>query len=151
MGAQPPQDTATPRRPFPLRRGVAGEAPSEGRSSLPGQMARRYRLTGGPEAMLECCRACASLLAHPVRWRRVAADVWEIDLRCPDCGHAWGEVVPTPAMRRFDDVLKQGRAEIECYLREIERVDLLERADAFIAALEAGEIVPDDFGPAADG
>ena len=114
-------------------------------------MARPYRLTGGPEAMLECCRSCTSLLAHPVRWRRVSTDVWEIELRCPDCAHAWREVVPTPAMRRFDEVLKEGRAAIEGYLREIERIDLIERADAFIAALEADEISPDDFGPSARG
>ena len=112
-------------------------------------MARPYRLTGGPEAMLECCRSCSSLLAHPVRWRRVSTDVWEIELRCPDCAHAWREVVPTPAMRRFDEVLKEGRAAIESYLREIERIDLIERADAFIAALEADEISPDDFGASA--
>ncbi len=109
-------------------------------------MAGVHGLTGGPEAMLECCRACTSLLAHPVRWRRLAPDVWEIELRCPDCEHAWREVVPTAAMRRFDEVLREGRAVIERYLGEIERIGLVERAEAFIAALAAGAIFPEDFG-----
>jgi hypothetical protein len=109
-------------------------------------MARRFRFTGGPEAMLECCRACCSQLAHPLRWRRIVSDVWEIDLRCPDCAHVWREVVPTPAMRRFDRVLKEGRAELERHLDEIERIGLMERTDAFIAALAVDAILPEDFG-----
>jgi len=76
----------------------------------------------------------------------VAADVWEIELRCPDCGHDWREVVPTPAMRRFDDVLKRGRATIESYLDEIERIEMLQRVEAFIIALDADAIAPEDFG-----
>ena len=126
--------------------GTPGRGPSGLDSSLSRRMGGPHRLTGGPEAMLECCRVCSSLLAHPVRWRRLGPDTWEIELRCPDCEHGWREIVPTAAMKRFDDVLKEGRAEIERYLGEIERIDFAERIEAFITALDAGAIFPEDFG-----
>jgi hypothetical protein len=103
-------------------------------------------MTGGPEAMLECCRHCASRLAQPMRWRKLDSDCWEIELRCPDCRRRWSERVPTAAVKRLDDVLKEGRAVLEKHLEEIERIDLAERVEQFIRALEAGAVLPEDFG-----
>jgi hypothetical protein len=103
-------------------------------------------MTGGPEAMLERCRACSSRLSHPLRWRRLGSDVWEIQLRCPDCRHVWQERVPTAAVRRLDGVLKRARAELERHLEAIERVDIEGRIDSFVAALAADAILPEDFG-----
>ncbi len=110
-----------------------------------------YSLTGGPEAMLERCRECPSELAHPLRWRRLAFDAWEIELRCPECRSAWSERVPTAAVKRLDRVLKDARAQLERHLEEIERIDLQQRADGFIQALQADAIWPEDFGRPADG
>ena len=103
-------------------------------------------MTGGPEAMLERCRACTSRLAHPVRWRRLALDAWEVDLRCPECRTQWQERVPTAAVRRLDQVLKSARADLERHLVEIERIDAELRIDHFVAALAADAILPEDFG-----
>ena len=103
-------------------------------------------LTGGPEAMLERCRHCPSQLAHPLRWRRLAYDAWEIELRCPDCRQVWHERVPTEAVKRLDKVLKSARAELEAHLEEIERIDLEDRISGFISALDADAILPEDFG-----
>ena len=103
-------------------------------------------LTGGPEAMLERCRHCPSHLAHPVRWRRLAYDAWEIELRCPDCRESWQERVPTEAVKRLDAVLKTARAGLERHLEEIERIDLEERISGFVSALGTDAILPEDFG-----
>ncbi len=103
-------------------------------------------LTGGADAVLERCRRCPSELAHPLRWRRLAIDAWEIELRCPDCREVWYERVPTAAVKRLDRVLKAARVELERHLEEIERIDMEEQAEDFIAALRDGAILPDDFG-----
>jgi hypothetical protein len=105
-----------------------------------------HSLTGGPETVLERCRHCASELVHPLRWRRLAYDAWEIELRCPDCRRIWKERVPTAAVKRLDQVLKDARADLERHLEAIERVDLEQRVDGFIAALHADAILPEDFG-----
>ena len=96
--------------------------------------------------MLERCRACTSRLAHPLRWRRLAPDAWEIELRCPDCRAVWQERVPTAAVRRLDEVLKAWRAQIEAHLEAIERVDFEESIAGFVSALESDAILPEDFG-----
>jgi hypothetical protein len=108
-------------------------------------------MSGGPEAMLECCRACPSRLAHPLRWRRLAPDCWEIELRCPDCRHVWRERVPTAAVKRLDGVLKDARTLLERHLEEIERLDLEQQVDGFVTALDADAILPEDFGRPAAG
>jgi hypothetical protein len=108
-----------------------------------------HQLTGGPEAMLEQCRHCPSQLAHPLRWRRLALDAWEIELRCPDCRQVWYERVPTAAVKRIDRVLKEARTELEKHLEEIDRIDFQEQAEDFIAALQRDKILPEDFRPPA--
>ena len=75
-------------------------------------------------------------MAHPLRWRRLALDAWEIELRCPDCRQVWYERVPTAAVKRLDRVLKQARTELEKHLEEIDRIDFREQAEDFIAALQ---------------
>jgi hypothetical protein len=103
-------------------------------------------LTGGPEAVLERCRHCRSELAQPLRWRRLAVDTWEIELRCPECRNCWSERVPTAAVKRLDRVLKEARGELERRLEEIERVDTEQRIAMFVEALRLDAILPEDFG-----
>jgi hypothetical protein len=76
----------------------------------------------------------------------VEPDVWQIDLRCPECRSSWREIVPTAAVRRLDDVLRAGRGVIERHLEEIERIEREEQLRSFVSALRAGAILPEDFG-----
>src|SRR5829696_7528720 len=71
-------------------------------------VAQAHRLTRESDAPLEVCTSCGSELVHPTRWRRLEPDVWQIDLRCPECRRAWRDVVPTKAVRRLDEVLRAG-------------------------------------------
>jgi len=105
-----------------------------------------HSLTGGPEAMLERCRRCPSQLAQPLRWRRLAFDAWEIELRCPECRTSWCERVPTAAVKRLDRILKDARADLARHLEEIERVECEQRITQFVEALRADAILPEDFG-----
>jgi hypothetical protein len=109
-------------------------------------VAQAHRLTRESDAPLEVCTSCGSELVHPTRWRRLEPDVWQIDLRCPECRRAWREVVPTKAVRRLDEVLRTGRGVIERHLEEIERIEREEQVQSFVSALRAGAILPEDFG-----
>lgn len=95
---------------------------------------------------LERCPRCASLLVQPLRWRRLHADRWELHFRCPDCDERWSDHAPTAAVRRLDDVLCAGRAVLERHLAAIERIERDETVAAFVAALDADAILPEDFG-----
>jgi hypothetical protein len=95
---------------------------------------------------LERCPRCRSTLVQPVSWRRVADDRWELLLRCPDCGDRWHDEASTAAVRRLHEVMKEGREVLERHLDAIERIAWQETAEAFIQALAAGAILPEDFG-----
>lgn len=86
-------------------------------------MDRPERLTGNADTALERCRSCPSALVQPVQWRRLGEDLWEIDLRCPDCGKSSRERVPTEAISRYDRVMRRARLTLERHLEAIERVD----------------------------
>lgn len=96
---------------------------------------------------LEACVACPSRLVHPLAWRRLSADSWQLDLRCPDCGEVRTAEVATATVRRYDRVLQEARASLEAHLAEIERLEREETADQFARQLETGLIQPDDFRP----
>ena len=86
-------------------------------------MDRFERRTGGPDTELERCVSCPSRLVQPVQWRRLDDDLWEIDLRCPDCGARGRQCVPTEAVARYDRVMRRARLTLERHLEAIERID----------------------------
>jgi len=91
-------------------------------------MDRPDRLTGNADTALEKCRTCPSSLVQPIQWRRLGDDLWEIDLRCPDCGGSSRERVPTGAISRYDRVMRRARLTLERHLEAIERVDASDAA-----------------------
>lgn len=114
------------------------------------QMDRQDRLTGNAETALEVCRTCPSRLVQPVQWRRLADDVWEIDLRCPDCGRTSRECVPTAAVARYDQVMRRARLSLERHLEAIERADPDGDRAPYGDPAPDLRILPEDFGSAAD-
>ncbi len=113
------------------------------------KMDRSERLTGNSDTALEVCRACPSKLVQPVQWRRLGDDLWEIDLRCPDCGSTSRECVPKEAVARYDQVMRRARVSLERHLEAIERVDSgTDRAPYGDPAPDL-RILPEDPGPAA--
>ena len=114
------------------------------------QMDRSERLTGNADTALERCRVCPSKLMQPVQWRRLGEDLWEIDLRCPDCGGTARECVPQEAVARYDQVMRRARVSLERHLEAIERVDpTAERAPYGDPAPDL-RILPEDLGPGAE-
>ncbi len=113
-------------------------------------MDRSDRLTGNADTALEICRSCPSTLVQPVQWRRLDEDVWEIDLRCPDCGSTSRECVPKAAVARYDQVMRRARVSLERHLEAIERVDPDRPPLPYGDPAPDLRILPEDFGPTAD-
>ncbi|MGA0122101.1 MAG: hypothetical protein ACO3KD_03730 [Gaiellales bacterium] len=113
-------------------------------------MDRPDRLTGNADTALEVCRACPSRLVQPVQWRRLGDDLWEIDLRCPDCGATSREFVPKEAVARYDQVMRRARLVLERHLEAIERVDIGADRVPYGDPPPDLRILPEEPGPAAD-
>lgn len=115
-------------------------------------MDRFERRTGGPETELERCGTCPSQLVQPVQWRRLEDDLWEIDLRCPDCSARTRQCVPTEAVARYDQVMRRARLVLERHLEAIERIDRATDGPRAIEAPRRERPLPGDLGfpPAAD-
>lgn len=113
-------------------------------------MDRPDRLTGNADTALERCRACPSKLVQPVQWRRLGDDLWEIDLRCPDCSATSREFVPTEAVARYDQVMRRARLSLERHLEAIERVDPDAKRTPFGDPPPDLRILPEELGPDAE-
>ncbi len=109
-------------------------------------MDRPERLTGNADTALERCRSCPSRLVQPVQWRRLGDDVWEIDLRCPDCGTTSRECVPTEAVSRYDLVMRTARKSLERHLEAIERIDAKPARRQFGDPKPGRRALPEDHG-----
>lgn len=94
---------------------------------------------------LERCRRCPSRLVYPLRCRRLGRDLWQLELRCPDCGRVWRERRSTAEVRGFDRQLAASRELLQGHLREIERIEREAEIARFAAALAVDAILPEDF------
>jgi len=98
-----------------------------------------------PEHQLEVCGACGSHLVHPVEWEPVGSAHWQILLRCPQCEWEGTGVFEQAAVERFDEALERATDHLVTDLRTLERANMAEFADRFIACLQADLILPEDF------
>jgi hypothetical protein len=98
-----------------------------------------------PGGGLGLCRTCRSELGYPRRCRRLGNDLWELELRCPECDAVWRAQGSTHEIEGFDRTLAAGRAVIERHLKEIDRLEREGEIDRFSRALAADAILPEDF------
>jgi hypothetical protein len=94
---------------------------------------------------LDRCRSCPSRLVYPLRCRRLGRDVWQLELRCPDCGAVWKDKRSTSEVRGFDKALAASREALLGHLQEIERIEREDEIERFCSALEVDAILPEDF------
>ena len=105
------------------------------------------KLPGGPveHDQLGVCPECRGDLVQPVDWEEHDANSWKIDLRCPNCDWTgsgiWGEDV----VEAFDEVLDRGTQTLLRDLRRLARANMEEEIERFAAALDSGNILPEDF------
>jgi hypothetical protein len=94
---------------------------------------------------LHVCPSCASELVYPTDWEPASRKRWSVDLRCPDCEWLGNGVYAQEIVDRFDEVLDDGTEQLLDDLNLLARANMEEQVERFIAALRAGQILPEDF------
>ena len=98
-----------------------------------------------PGQDLHVCTHCASELVYPTGWDEAGPDAWHVVLRCPDCETLREGVFAQNAVNDFDERLDIGSDALTTDLRRLTQANMAGEVAAFVAALEADAILPEDF------
>jgi hypothetical protein len=98
-----------------------------------------------PDQALHSCNSCGSNLVYPVTWEEAGEDNWAVSLRCPECEGRREGVFNQRTVEAFDEELDLGTDALTSDYRRLCRANLAEEIDRFVAALDAGAILPEDF------
>ena len=99
----------------------------------------------GPAQDLHVCTECASDLVYPTAWEEAGPDVWQVELRCPECETMREGLFGQDAVDNFDERLDVGTDALTADLRRLTRANMASEADLFVAALHVDAILPEDF------
>ena len=94
---------------------------------------------------LHVCGTCDSELVYPVDWEEAGQTHWEVMLRCPNCEWSGTGVFEQDVVERFDEELDRGTEALVGDLKRLMQANMEEEIERFVAALQDGHIVPDDF------
>jgi hypothetical protein len=95
---------------------------------------------------LEVCGSCGACLVEAEQWAQLAADYWWFRLVCPECGWLEELIAERPAVERFERLLEAARAYNVEVADAWRRSEMRDWARSFRAALDAGAVLPMDFG-----
>jgi hypothetical protein len=110
--------------------------------SVPRDAATREHRT---EQGLHVCPSCDSGLVFPIDWAPAAGRRWTVELRCPECEWLGAGTYSQAVVDRFDEALDDGTEALLRDLNLLTRANMEEQVDAFVAALDADQILPEDF------
>ncbi len=91
------------------------------------------------------CEACSSELVEPVDWEAAGPERWRVALSCPNCDHWTKGVFSQECVDRFDERLDEGTAVLLSELKRLRHDNMVDDVQRFIAALNLGAILPEDF------
>lgn len=91
------------------------------------------------------CPVCRSPLVHPLDWHRRGPSLWRITLRCPNCETVRTLMLDRQAVERLNRALYEGTEKLARQADQLTRRHFQEESDKFVAALDAGLILPIDF------
>jgi len=91
------------------------------------------------------CEVCSSELVEPVEWEAAGPERWRVALSCPNCGYWTDGVFSQECVDRFDERLDEGTAVLLAELKRLRHDNMADDTERFIAALNAGAILPEDF------
>ncbi|MFN8160418.1 MAG: hypothetical protein U0R52_05165 [Solirubrobacterales bacterium] len=101
---------------------------------------------GEAPAGLHVCPSCGSGLVQPNGWEQAEPQGhWKLWRRCPECEWAGSSVHGESEIDDYDEQLDFGTRELAGELRVLERSNMQQAVETFIAALAADLIGPDDF------
>lgn len=123
---------------------AAGPEPSA-QTAGDGVDAQARAAAAGTSQPLHVCPACSSPLVAPVAWAPAGPRLWAITLECPNCAWWSDGVFDEEDVERFDEELDRGTEALVHDLLRLTRANMEDDVERFIAALQAGAIVPEDF------
>jgi hypothetical protein len=91
------------------------------------------------------CEVCSSELVEPVEWEAAGPERWRVALSCPNCDHWTEGVFSQECVDRFDERLDEGTAVLLSELKRLRNANMVDDVERFIAALNLGAILPEDF------
>lgn len=94
---------------------------------------------------LHICRHCAAPLVQPMSWAETEDDQWELELMCPNCGWTTTGIYNQAEVEELEDRLEEGLAEMLADLQRLAHANMADEVERFVAALDAGVILPEDF------
>jgi len=94
---------------------------------------------------LNVCPCCDSDLVQPVSWSETPDGQWDLALECPNCGWAESGTFSRPQVERLEDHLDEGLTAMIADLQRLTQANMAADIDRFVAALDAGLILPEDF------
>jgi hypothetical protein len=100
---------------------------------------------GGAVRDLHLCPCCDRDLVYPVEWEEVSPTHWEVLLRCPNCEWTEVDIFDQPTVDRFDEQLDIGTEILLRDLKRLQQANMEEEIDAFVKAMNADAILPEDF------
>lgn len=95
---------------------------------------------------LHVCAACNAELVYPIEWEEASSTHWEVTLRCPNCEWIGTGVFKQDIVERFDEQLDRGTQALVSDLRRLAKANMEDEIERFVAALDAGALLPEDFG-----
>jgi hypothetical protein len=94
---------------------------------------------------LHVCPECKCELVQPVSWDEVESGQWELELRCPNCYWTDDGVYGLDQVEQLEEKLDEGVEAVLADLQRLAHANMEDQVDRFIAALRAGQILPEDF------
>lgn len=94
---------------------------------------------------LHICPECDCDLVQPVDWSETSDEQWDLELHCPNCDWATAGVFDQDAVEELEEQLDAGLAAMLGDLHRLTQANMVEELDRFIAALNADQILPEDF------
>lgn len=94
---------------------------------------------------LHVCPTCSSSLVQLVAYEDAGAGHWQLTLRCPECESVTSGIASDEECAALDHELERGTEELFTSLLQVQRRQMLAEVDAFVAAIQADLILPEDF------
>ncbi len=105
----------------------------------------RFFAADATEHQLHVCPQCASELVQPVSWDESDGGSWDLILRCPNCEWCRQGVFDSDHVDAFEEQLDAALVDMLTDLRRLTQANMADEIDRFVAALESGLLLPEDF------
>jgi hypothetical protein len=105
----------------------------------------RFNETGHVHRGLHMCPDCGSGLVQPIDWSEAPDDSWNLALNCPNCDWYTEGVYNADQVRELEDQLDEGLADMLRDLQRLTQANMADQIDRFVKALNADQILPEDF------